>query len=95
MTTSSQGVLATSDALPQAKLVGADDDFTALKWTEIAPLDFRVIRLCLKNLAGQEELFRHLLKPLLAKIRWCDDQNATFSFCPLLREDKSGLYGFS
>ena len=35
--------------LAAGKLIGADDDFSALKWTEIAMLDFRVIRLCLKN----------------------------------------------
>ena len=53
--------------LAAGKLVGADDDFVGFKWTEVALLDCGVVRLGLENPAGQEELFRHLLKPLLAQ----------------------------
>jgi hypothetical protein len=54
-----------------------------------------VIGFGFENPAGEKKLLGKLLVPLLTEIRWHNDQDASFSFCPLLGENKSGLDGLS
>ncbi|OIQ71762.1 hypothetical protein GALL_466190 [mine drainage metagenome] len=81
--------------LALGKLIGADDDLGCLEGTEMALLDCRVIRLGFENPTGQEELFGQFLKPLLAQVGWCDDQNAPLALGPLLREHEARLDGLA
>lgn len=77
------------------ELVRADHHHVLLERPTLSRLLVLVVASGLKDGRRQEELVRHFLRPLLAKVRRRDDQDAALFFRPLLSQDKAGLDGLS
>ena len=70
------------------ELIRANNDLILnLKRTKPALLDSGIVKARFENRAGQEKLLAQFLMPLLAQIRWGDDQNPSLALRPPLRNN--------
>jgi hypothetical protein len=86
-----RGVVDVGCLVPR-ELVRADDDVpVSLEGAELAGLDGVVVGLRFEDAAGQEELVRQLLMPLLPQIRRRDHEDAPLALRPPLRQHEPRL----